>query len=112
VEGRLALSDQRIADRHRSRRDDERTDPEVAGALPIDRAVTVEQDGMRLFRTRVNGSDEQYVNPLAQPDGMPGYAMQWMEVEGPLADEVQGAGYRRLFAELPNWRNPACAVLP
>ncbi len=58
-------------------------------------------DGMRLFRTRVNGSDEQYVNPLAQPDGMPGYAMQWMEVEGPLVDELQGAGYRRLFAELP-----------
>jgi hypothetical protein len=61
----------------------------------------VRTDGMRLFRTRVNGSDEQYVNPLAQPDGMPGYAVQWMEVEGPLYDETQGAGYRRLFGDLP-----------
>ncbi|MBI1177821.1 DUF1592 domain-containing protein [bacterium] len=61
----------------------------------------IRTDGMRLFRTRVNGSDEQYVNPLAQPDGMPGYAIQWMEVEGPLYDASQGAGYRLLFGDLP-----------
>jgi hypothetical protein len=56
---------------------------------------------LRLFRTRVNGTDEQYVNPLAQPDGMPGYAVQWLEVEGPLPDEFADAGYRRLFGDLP-----------
>ncbi len=61
----------------------------------------IRTDGMRLFRTRVNGSDEQYVNPLAQPDGIPGYAIQWMEVEGPLYDETQGTGYRLLFGDLP-----------
>ena len=61
----------------------------------------IQTDGSRLFRTRVNGSDEQYVNPLAQKDGMPGYAVQWMEVEGPLADESVGAGYRLLFGALP-----------
>ena len=61
----------------------------------------IQTDGSRLFRTRVNGTDEQYVNPLAQPDGMPGYAVQWMEVEGPLADESTGAGYRLLFGDLP-----------
>ncbi|MDA1274429.1 MAG: DUF1592 domain-containing protein [Verrucomicrobia bacterium] len=61
----------------------------------------IRTDGMRLFRTRVNGSDEQYVNPLAQPDGMPGYAIQWMETEGPLDEESRGAGFRRLFADLP-----------
>jgi hypothetical protein len=61
----------------------------------------IRTDGMRLFRTRVNGSDEQYVNPLAQTNGMPGYAIQWMEVEGPLSDEMQGDGYRRLFGDLP-----------
>jgi len=44
----------------------------------------IRTDGLRLFRTRVNGSDEQYINPLARPDGMPGYAIQWMEAEGPL----------------------------
>lgn len=61
----------------------------------------IQTDGMRLFRTRVNGTDEQYVNPLAQKDGMPGYAIQWMEVEGPLYDEDTGAGYRLLFGDLP-----------
>lgn len=61
----------------------------------------IQTDGMRLFRTRVNGTDEQYVNPLAQKDGMPGYAVQWMEVEGPLYDDSTGAGYRALFGNLP-----------
>jgi hypothetical protein len=62
---------------------------------------TLQTDGSRLFRTRVNGTDEQYVNPRAQDDGMPGYAVQWMEVEGPLEDEAAGAGYRLLFGDLP-----------
>jgi hypothetical protein len=61
----------------------------------------VQTDGLRLFRTRVNGTDEQYVNPLAQSDGMPGYAVQWLEVEGPFYNETTGAGYRLLFGELP-----------
>jgi hypothetical protein len=61
----------------------------------------IQTDGSRLFRTRVNGTDEQYVNPLAQKDGMPGYAVQWIEVEGPLYDESTGSGYRTLFGELP-----------
>ncbi len=61
----------------------------------------IQTDGMRLFRTRVNGSDEQYVNPLAEKDGMPGYAVQWMEVEGPLYDESTRSGYRLLFGDLP-----------
>ena len=59
-------------------------------------------DGSRLFRTRVNGTDEQYVNPLATEDGMPGYAVQWIEIEGPFFDDpVGGAGYRLLFDQLP-----------
>jgi hypothetical protein len=62
----------------------------------------VRTDGSRLFRTRVNGTDEQYVNPLATEDGMPGYAVQWIEVEGPFFDEPDGgAGYRLLFDALP-----------
>jgi hypothetical protein len=61
----------------------------------------IRTDGARLFRTRVNGTDEQYVNPLATEDGMPGYAMQWIEIEGPLFDDVVGgAGYRLLFDDL------------
>src|SRR4051812_29144923 len=56
---------------------------------------------MRLFRTRVNGSEDAYVTPLAQPDGMPGVAFQWLEVEGPLQDENAAAGYRLMFGDLP-----------
>src|SRR5690349_8439350 len=62
---------------------------------------SIQTDPMRLFRTRVNGSEEAYVNPLAQPDGMPGVAFQWLEVEGPLHDENAAAGYRLTFGDLP-----------
>jgi hypothetical protein len=61
----------------------------------------IQTDSMRLFRTRVNGSELEYVNPLAEKDGMPGVAFQWIEVEGPLTDETSGAGYRLLFGDLP-----------
>jgi len=67
----------------------------------LNASEVVQTDGLRLFRTRVNGTDEQYVNPLAQTNGMPGYAVQWMEVEGPLYDESTGSGYRLLFGNLP-----------
>jgi hypothetical protein len=61
----------------------------------------IRTDGSRLFRTRVNGTDEQYINPLATDDGMPGYAVQWIEIEGPLeGDAVGSAGYRLLFDDL------------
>src|SRR5205823_13851854 len=61
----------------------------------------IQTDPMRLFRTRVNGTEEAYVNPLAQPDGMPGVAFQWFEVEGPLPDANATAGYRLMFGDLP-----------
>ena len=61
----------------------------------------IQTDPMRLFRTRVNGSEEAYVNPLAQKDGMPGVAFQWLEVEGPLAGSNTGSGYRLMFGDLP-----------
>jgi mono/diheme cytochrome c family protein len=62
---------------------------------------SIRTDAMRLFRTRVNGSDEQYVNPLATPEGMPGYAVQWLEVTGPLEDAHALRGYELLFGKLP-----------
>ena len=65
----------------------------------------IQTDGMRLFRTRVSGTEEEYVNPLAQKDGMPGIAFQWLEVEGPLYDATAGSGYRTgyqtMFGDLP-----------
>jgi mono/diheme cytochrome c family protein len=62
---------------------------------------SIRTDGMRLFRTRVNGTDEQYVNPLATREGMPGYAVQWLEITGPLKDEHATSGYELLFGDLP-----------
>jgi hypothetical protein len=61
----------------------------------------LQTDAMRLFRTRVNGTDEQYLNPLATQDGIPGYAVQWIEVEGPFYDDGYQSGYRVLFGDLP-----------
>jgi Protein of unknown function (DUF1592)/Protein of unknown function (DUF1588)/Protein of unknown function (DUF1585)/Protein of unknown function (DUF1587)/Protein of unknown function (DUF1595)/Planctomycete cytochrome C len=61
----------------------------------------LQTDAMRLFRTRVNGTDEQYVNPWATEDGIPGYAVQWIEVEGPFYDGDYQSGYRLLFGDLP-----------
>ncbi len=62
---------------------------------------TVQTDDTRFFRARVNGTDEQYVNPLAQRDGIPGYAIQWMDVEGPFYDDGYASGYKLMFADLP-----------
>jgi len=62
---------------------------------------TLQTDDTRFFRTRVNGTDEQYVNPLAQRDGIPGYAIQWMDVEGPCYDDAYASGYSLMFGDLP-----------
>ncbi len=56
----------------------------------------VRTDASRFFRTRVNGSDEQYVNPLATEDGIPGYAIQWLEIEArstTIRPEGRATGY-------------------
>ncbi len=77
----------------------EPTECEIEATLVANEVI--QTDGLRLFRTRVNGTDEQYVNPLATESGMPGYAIQWMEAEGPLDDDRTDAGYQLLFGDLP-----------
>ena len=77
----------------------EPTENEVSVILRAGEVVRT--DGSRLFRTRVNGTGEQYINPLATKHGMPGYAIQWMEVEGPLHEPGFDDGYRLLFGDLP-----------
>jgi hypothetical protein len=74
----------------------------TVGEIEVDLAggESIRTDGMRLFRTRVNGTDEQYVNPLATEEGMPGYAVQWLEVTGPLEDAHGTKGYELLFGKL------------
>jgi hypothetical protein len=54
-------------------------------------------DPARFYRRR--GGIAQ--NPLAEADGMPGVAFQWMDVEGPLPDDPAAPGYRLLLGDLP-----------
>ncbi|MEO6246836.1 MAG: DUF1592 domain-containing protein, partial [Opitutaceae bacterium] len=58
---------------------------------------TLVPDASRLYRSRPNN----FRNPLMTPEGAPGVAFRWMEVEGPLYDENTTAGYRLLFGNLP-----------
>ncbi len=76
----------------------EPTECEIEATLVANEVI--QTDGLRLFRTRVNGTDEQYVNPLATEAGMPGYAIQWMEAEGPMDDDETDSGYQLLFGDL------------
>jgi hypothetical protein len=64
---------------------------------------TIRPDAARLFRSR----PPDHKNPLAGPDGMPGVAFQWMEVEGPLFDAWPPAGHRLLFGDLAMTNRPA-----
>ena len=61
---------------------------------------TLVPDASRLYRSRPNPTGG-FVNPLMTPDGAPGVAFRWMEIEGPLYDEQSTSGYRLLFGDLP-----------
>ncbi len=54
---------------------------------------TIQPDAVRLFRSRPSN----WHNPLAEKDGMPGVAFNWMEVEGPILNRWPSAGHQLLF---------------
>jgi hypothetical protein len=58
---------------------------------------TIEPDAVRFFRSRPPG----WHNPLAQRDGQPGVAFNWLEVVGPIVDSWPTPGQRLLFGDLP-----------
>jgi hypothetical protein len=62
---------------------------------------SIQPDAVRLFRSR----PPNYHNPLAEKDGMPGVAFQWMEVQGPISDRWPWAGHDLLFGDLPLTQN-------
>ncbi len=66
---------------------------------------TIQPDAARLVRSR----PPDFKNPLAEADGMPGVAFQWMEVEGPLIDTWPPPGHALLFDRLPI-TDPSAAV--
>ena len=64
---------------------------------------TIRPDAARFFRSR----PPDHRNPLAGPDGMPGLAFGWMEVEGPLFDQWPPPGHQLLFGNLPLENRPS-----
>lgn len=58
---------------------------------------TIRPDAGRLVRTRPGWSG----NPHATRDGIPGFALCWLEVEGPVVESWPPPSYRALFDELP-----------
>jgi hypothetical protein len=58
---------------------------------------SVRPDAVRFFRSR----PPNWKNPLATPDGQPGVAFNWLEVEGPLVDQWPMEGPKLLFGDLP-----------
>lgn len=69
---------------------------------------TIRPDAARLHRSR----PPDHRNPLAEADGMPGVAFQWLEVEGPLLDEWPPAGHRLMFGDLSMTNRPPPAPMP
>lgn len=59
---------------------------------------SIRPDAVRFFRSRPPGS---WRNPLATPDGQPGVAFNWLEVEGPIVDRWPQPGHELLFGDLP-----------
>ncbi|MCC2667623.1 MAG: hypothetical protein K0Q72_94 [Armatimonadetes bacterium] len=57
---------------------------------------TIMPDAARLFRSR----PPNYHNPLATPEGQPGVAYHWLEVEGPLLEAWPTSGQRLLAGDL------------
>src|ERR1051325_10159032 len=58
---------------------------------------TIRPDAARLHRSR----PPDHKNPDMGPDGGPGVAFQWMEVQGPFFDQWPPAGHKLLFGDLP-----------
>ena len=65
--------------------------------VTLRRGEGIRPDAARLVRTRPGWSG----NPNASRDGIPGFAMNWLEVQGPLHDAWPPASYRAVFGDLP-----------
>lgn len=59
---------------------------------------SIQPDAVRLFRSRPPGG---WHNPLAERDGVPGVALNYLEVEGPIYEQWPPPGHQLLFGDLP-----------
>ena len=71
----------------------------TVGEIEVDllKEETILPDATRFFRSR----PPNWHNPLAQKDGQPGVAFQWLEVVGPIYATWPTRGQRLLFGDLP-----------
>lgn len=73
-------------------------DPEVIEREVVLRAgEKIRPDAGRLIRTRPGWKG----NPNATMEGIPGFALNWLEVEGPLNESWPPASYQAVFGDLP-----------
>lgn len=63
----------------------------------LEKGDAIRPDAGRLLRTQPGWRG----NPNAKPDGVPGFAMNWLELEGPLNEEWPPQSYQALFGDLP-----------
>ncbi len=73
-------------------------DPNVVERdVVLRKSDAIRPDAGRLLRTRSGWRG----NPNATPEGVPGFAMNWLELEGPLNEEWPPKSYQALFGDLP-----------
>jgi hypothetical protein len=78
------------------------------GAVWLNAGETLVPDATRLYRSRPTN----FRNPLMTPEGAPGVAFRWMEVDGPLSDASATAGYELLFGDLPLQASATGVTIP
>ncbi len=77
---------------------DSQPDPTVFECVvALKKGEGIRPDAARLVRTRPGWAG----NPVATREGIPGFAMNWLEIEGPLHDTWPPESYRAIFADLP-----------
>lgn len=69
----------------------------VERVVDLKKGEGIRPDATRLVRTRPGFTG----NPNASPDGIPGLALNWLELEGPLHEEWPPQSYRVIFGDLP-----------
>ena len=73
-------------------------DPQVIErVVDLKKGESIRPDAGRLVRTRPGHKG----NPNATRAGVPGFALNWLEVEGPLSEQWPPASYQALFGDLP-----------
>lgn len=81
----------------------------VEREVVLEKGDDIRVDPVRLVRYEANWSG----NPFQGPDSIPGYAMNWLEIEGPITEEWPPESYRAVFGDLPfEVRNGEVRALP